>query len=78
MLLIQTNWDCDLREKMRWIIEMDRDDNSRTTVSIDPELEIVELTLERNENDLEFTAGKRIKIEHFDVFFRLYNENVLN
>lgn len=70
--LIQTNWNCNLQEKMRWIMEMDRQDNWKAFATLHAESEIVELTLERKENDLEFTAGKCIKIEHFDVFSRLF------
>ena len=70
--LIQTNWDCNFQQKMQWIVEMDRRDNLRAFVTLHSESETVELTLERKENDLEFTAGKRFRVEHFDVLSTLF------
>ena len=75
--LIRANWDCCASDKLRWIREMDNDDNWSASVIIDNDKKVVELRLERKNNELEFTAGKRIRMEQFEAFQELFYSSEL-
>ena len=70
--LLNTNWDSCASDKLRWIREMDHVNNQQTMVQIDTERKVVELKLERKYDDLEYSAGKIIRIERFDAFLDLF------
>ena len=54
---------------------MDHEDNCETFVVIDNDRRVVELNLERKNNDLEFSAGKRIRIEQYEAFYDLFYDS---
>ena len=61
-----------MRDKIRWITEMDHEDNWNTEVQLDHEKKVVELRLDRKNDEVEFTAGKRIRIQNFEEFEQLF------
>ena len=73
--LLRATWDCCASDKLRWIREMDHEDNCETFVVIDNDRRVVELNLERKNNDLEFSAGKRIRIEQYEAFYDLFYDS---
>ena len=61
------------REQFIWIAEMEHKDNWSTSVEIDYDEEVIEMGLKRRSGDIEFAAGKRIRIENFYTFVYLFN-----
>ena len=70
--LLREPWDCSLRDKLRWIGEMDNDDNWNAEIHLDHDAKVVEMKFDRKRDDLEFTAGKRIRVQNFDEFSELF------
>ena len=70
--LLRNPWDCSMREKLRWVQEMDNTDNWNAQVQLDHGKQVVEMSLDRKNVEVEFTAGKRIKIRNFEEFSELF------
>ena len=70
--LLRNPWDCNLREKLRWIKEMDHDDNWNAQVQLDHEQKVVEMNIDRKNEEVEFSAGKRIRVRNFEEFSQLF------
>ena len=54
---------------------MDHEDNCNTEIQLDIAQQVIELRLERKNDEVEFTAGKRIRIQNFE---ELVNTCILN
>ena len=73
--LLQKSWDCSTRDKFRWITEMDSDENWNAQVHIDHDQNVIELRLDRKNNEVEYSAGKRIRIQNLEEFEQLFYDS---
>ena len=61
--------------KMRWILQMDDPSNSRTFVNVSHNSFVIELRFERIIDGIDYSAGKRIRIDDFYIFRTLFDQD---